>query len=114
VAATRERGGNDNDGVSGVESPAVISFKEGSVTSYPNPLTRGAMLNLRFDLASAATAHITVSDIVGRIIYENDATLESGSAVRPIGTNGWASGTYIVRIEIDGKASTTRVVVLDR
>lgn len=114
VAATRERGGNDNDGVSGVESPAVISFKEGSVTSYPNPLTRGAMLNLRFDLASAATAHITVSDIVGRIIYENDATLESGSAVRPIGTNGWASGTYIVRIEIDGKASTTRVVLLDR
>lgn len=111
---TRRQGGNENDGVSGVETPAVISFKEGTVISYPNPVTSGTNLNLRFDLNTSAQAHITVTDIVGRVVVEKDATVEAGSALQMIETAGWTSGSYIVRVTIGGVASTTRVVVIEQ
>jgi hypothetical protein len=109
----RERGGNQNDGVSGVESPAVISFNEGTVTSYPNPIASGAKLNLRFDLSTPATAQITISDIVGRVIVEREARIQAGSDLHAIETNNWNPGSYLVRITIGNRSSTTRIVVVE-
>lgn len=111
---TERRGNGGNDGISGVESPAVISFTEGTVTSFPNPIAGGTKLNLRFDMKSMATAHVSVSDIVGRSMYETEMNIPAGSAMRSIETSGWASGSYIVRVTIGGVASTTRVVVIEQ
>lgn len=112
--SNRERGNGGSDGISGVETPAVIDFSEGSVTSYPNPITKGTDLNLRFDLATSADAGILVSDIVGRVVYEGVASVGAGSPLHAIETKGWSAGTYLVRVTIGDASRMIRVVVLDR
>ena len=108
---THKQDGGDNDGVSGVESPAVISFSEGTVRSYPNPLASGQPLNLRFDLSSATQAEIIVSDVMGRIVHQESARIEAGSALHMVKTDGWAAGAYQISVGIGGTLKTTRVVV---
>ncbi len=108
---THQENGGQNDGVSGVESPATISFPEGSVISYPNPLSSGQTLNLRFDLRSGASAEIVISDVMGRIIYQETAAIGAGQAEYPVRTDGWATGTYQVGVRIGGVLKSTRVVI---
>lgn len=110
---TRQPDGGANDGVSGVESPETISFSEGSVTSYPNPLASGQTLNLRFDLRAQTPVEIIVSDITGRIVHQESAAIEAGSGLHPVATGGWASGIYQISIRIGEVMKTSRVVVLD-
>jgi len=95
-----------------VESP-LITFTEGTVTSYPNPLASGQALNLRFELASLAPAEIIVSDVVGRIVHRETATLAAGSALHVVKTDGWAAGSYQISVRIGETLRTTRVVLLD-
>lgn len=108
---TQQENSGGNDGVSGVESPATISFSEGSVMSYPNPLASGQTLNLRFDLRSQASAEIVISDIMGRVIHQETAVIEPGTEAYPVRTDGWAAGTYQVGVRIGGVLKSVRVVI---
>ncbi|HVZ37968.1 MAG TPA: T9SS type A sorting domain-containing protein [Candidatus Kapabacteria bacterium] len=109
-----DRGGNGNDGVSGVDAPAVITFTEGNVSSYPNPVPSGTPLNIRFDLHANASADVSVADIVGRVIAQQSIEASSGSTLHVMNTDGWPAGAYLVRVTIGGRSSTTRIVVTGR
>ncbi|HVZ37900.1 MAG TPA: T9SS type A sorting domain-containing protein [Candidatus Kapabacteria bacterium] len=107
-------GDGGNDGAAGVESSGTLSFNEGSVKSYPNPLAGGDVLNLRFDMKAAAAARIVVSDVAGREMYGENAELDAGSRVLPVSTQGWPTGSYMVRVAIGGVSTTARIMVLKK
>jgi hypothetical protein len=101
-------------GIVGAENAATISFNEGGMTSYPNPLRGGDVLNLRFELTTEATADVVVSDITGRETYRNEVAIGKGSQLVPVSTDGWPTGTYLVRVTIGSVTATSRVVVLEK
>lgn len=98
----------------GDESEATMSFNEGRITSYPNPLRSGDVVNLRFELNEEATARVVVSDITGRETYRDDVVMGEGTQVVPLATNGWTAGTYMVRVTVDGVTATSQIVVLEK
>ena len=72
------------------------------------------MLNLRFELRSAAVAHVTISDIVGRETYRNDIPLGKGAMLLPVTTDRWPAGTYLMRVTIGDATATSHIVVLGK
>ncbi|MBS1913859.1 MAG: T9SS type A sorting domain-containing protein [Bacteroidetes bacterium] len=106
----RHGDGGTNDGVAGVESPSTISLNEHTARFYPNPVTAGAPMNVRFELPVALPVTVTVSDILGNTVYGNTAVYEAGSALHVINTAGWASGRYIVNISAPGTTPYATVV----
>jgi hypothetical protein len=110
--SVRERGGNGNDGVA--SEPETITFKEGNVSGYPNPITSGSTLNLRFELSKSMPADISISDISGRAIFDKHVSIIAGTAVQPVVTDGWAAGTYLVRVSIAGSSTSMRIIVVER
>jgi hypothetical protein len=107
-------GGNGNDGAAGIDDAATITFNEGRMTSYPNPLRSGDVLNLRFELSAAATANITVSDIAGRETYRNQIAMGKGTELVPVSTERWTAGTYLVRVTVGTVTTTSHVAVMPK
>ncbi len=114
IPEARRGGDNGNDGVAGVENSATMTFNEGGMKAYPNPLRGGDVLNLRFELNTGATARVAVSDITGRDVYHKDVVIAKGMQSVPVGTDGWPAGTYLVRVTIGAVTATSHVVVLEK
>jgi hypothetical protein len=103
-----------NEGVAGVENGAALSFAEGRMTTYPDPVRSGEYFNLRFELNTPATAHIVVSDISGRELYSGETRLDKGTQLIPVNTEGWPAGAYLVRVGIGTVTATSHVVVMEK
>jgi len=99
------------DGAVGNDEGATISFNNGLMTSYPNPLRGGDVLNLSFESNAGATAHVVVHDVSGRETYHNDVALETGAHLVPVSTDGWPAGTYLVQVTVGAATATSRVVL---
>ncbi|HVZ38903.1 MAG TPA: T9SS type A sorting domain-containing protein [Candidatus Kapabacteria bacterium] len=106
-------GGGEGDGISGVKAPVTIPVVEGAITSYPNPLSVGTPLNLRFAVAKPAQIGITVTDIVGHVVYQTSEPTAAGTALQVVPTKGWPKGTYVVRVDMGETSSTTKVDLTD-
>ncbi|MBS1911379.1 MAG: T9SS type A sorting domain-containing protein [Bacteroidetes bacterium] len=111
--AAHERGDGGNDGISGVEAPTAVTFTEGRMTAYPNPLPKGMPINLRFDLVKETSAQMAITDMAGHEVYRGSTTVKAGSQVVPVATAGWARGTYLVRVTIGGTSQIARIVLAD-
>lgn len=85
----------------------------GSVSTYPNPITRGSLLSLEYTLATEGSATVTVSDIIGNVIYMKSASHEAGLNSVSVNTTGWSIGTYMVTVTTGEKSQTRRIVVTD-
>lgn len=83
------------------------------LSSFPNPVTKGSDLTLNYTLRRDAEMNITVSDMTGRTVYTGTVSGRTGDGVVAIGTEGWASGTYVMNVKVGGKGVITRVVVTE-
>lgn len=88
--------------------------RTGVLASYPNPVVRGGMLNLRYTLPNKGEATITVSDLLGNTIYQSTDPHGAGSNLKVIPTATWGIGTYLVRMQSALHTATMRVIVVDR
>ncbi|OZC03370.1 T9SS type A sorting domain-containing protein [Rubricoccus marinus] len=101
-----------------VAGPANVVATEGAAApeadaltaAYPNP-TSGAV-RIGLDLASGGDATLVVFDLLGREVARE------ALGVRPAGpqnvtleTAAWATGTYLVRLDVDGEPRATRRLV---
>lgn len=109
--SARDAGGHDNDGVSGVENPAIAVD---GLRLYPNPVASGAAVNLRIPMVREAHATVTVTDMLGRVVYSDERELTAGEAEVAIATAGWAHGGYLVDVAVGKQHTTARVVVMER
>lgn len=84
----------------------------GLLAVMPNPVRFAA--TLRFALGSPASVSLAVFDVQGRRLTTplDDAPLGAGDHLMTISTGNWPAGCYLARLEVDGVASTRKMVVV--
>jgi PKD repeat protein len=80
------------------------------VTMYPNPTS--GLATCEFQTGQQHHVVVMVRDLTGRTVANpQQGVLPAGQHQVAWETNGWASGTYLVSVEIDGVPSTQPLVV---
>jgi hypothetical protein len=85
---------------------------QGALLMRPNPITRGATFELPVDAFGSEPVEVIVSDMSGAIVHRSRVEKPSGAI--PVSTDGWASGTYLVKVTSATASRVGRVVVTDR
>ena len=80
---------------------------DGMVEVYPNPVNSTLVLDLRN--AGAGSHAVSISDLQGRILYNNAWELNSGGRI-VLDFSGFAPGNYIIRITSSDGVITRQVV----
>jgi len=103
----RTGNGGASDGVSGITGESRALRVE---SLRPNPTSASAMLD--FTIGAPGDVVVTLHDGLGRLVERvAGGRYEAGSHALPITTDGLASGTYLVRIAIDGVTTSTTLTV---
>lgn len=80
-----------------------------SMSVYPNP-TAGNV-NVRFAIANGGAANVTVTDLAGKVLQKHAIFAAQGSNLVQLDTEGFASGVYLVQLNLGGVTRVERVVV---
>ena len=93
--------------LTGMEEPG--GFEEAFLQVAPNPF--GDQTRVAFNLEAAADVELRVLDLMGRevAVLEN-RRLAPGVHEYQYVTNGLAPGVYLVRLEVDGKGFTRKIL----
>ncbi|MBL1213470.1 MAG: T9SS type A sorting domain-containing protein [Ignavibacteriae bacterium] len=82
-----------------------------SMQAYPNPFNIST--NIVINLNEANPVEVKIFDVTGRLIYKKKyATMKSGRNVVRFNADNLSSGMYIVRIDIPGKFTTGKIILL--
>lgn len=95
-------------------SEGAIDMNESTLLAYPSPIRRGAAFTLEYTPLTDGRVEIAVSDMAGKLRYHCAEDATAGTRRASISTEGWPSGTYVVRATMDNRVHTRRVVVLAR
>ncbi len=80
--------------------------------NWPNPAKDET--NIRFELEAAGSVSITIIDLSGRVIYENELESIGGSPEEiTLNTSEWGSGAYFARVEaeVNGRTSSKMIKI---
>lgn len=84
-----------------------------NLTLYPNPNSGKFTVAGEYDGIGTGKANIMISNAVGQLVYNNNFDIVSGKLNHVVDLNGQlAPGTYIMRIEYDGKQDIRRFNVV--
>jgi len=75
----------------------------------PHPL--GQQGELRFETLQSGQAQLTVYDMMGRRIWQEDTSVGIGPQAWTIDSSRWPAGTYAFRLDLDGHSSTGTMLV---
>lgn len=92
-------------------SQGTVRMDGPALGAYPNPILKGSDLMLEYTLSSDSPVIISVSDIAGRVVYSATNLENEGTTLLPVSTEGWASGTYTVTVNTNGRTTTRKIVV---
>ena len=76
----------------------------------PTPARSAA--TLRFSVAEAQTARVTLTDVLGRDVLRFDRALAAGTQLIPIDVSGLAPGVYVARVAAGAASSSVRLTVV--
>ena len=89
------------------------SLASRGIAVYPNPLTRETAVHLT--LAKATQVQVSLTDVLGRSVLTLPAkTYGAGQqtvSLQPAGGPALKAGLYLVRIQLDGEAFTSKLTV---
>lgn len=92
------------------DSYAGIGENEDNTLSiYPNPAGHTATIQLNGTGDAACT--YTICDMGGKVLYSSTPLSLSGTVYQTIEVGGWAGGTYILKLNINGKITTYPLIV---
>lgn len=77
---------------------------------YPNPATQQATVSYDFGTDKNSQRYLVVYDVAGRKVAQHK--VEEGQGKWIMNTGEWISGTYLIRMEADGKALHTQRLVV--
>ncbi len=92
---------------------AAPDASAGALASAPNPVRRGSMITLTYDLAQSGQVTVMVADATGQVIERSVTELEAGSVELPLSTDTWPAGTYLITLTAGGSSTTRQVIVLE-
>ena len=79
-----------------------------NIKTYPNPATTN--LNVQMDNAEEGTYALRVFDINGRMVHNENISVNSNNHTSTINTGNWGAGTYQLMLQKDGFSKTISVV----
>lgn len=85
-----------------------------TISAYPNPVSD--VLNFSYELKESSTVAIDIYDISGKLVANlMNKTETPGKKFAQINTNapGWTSGTYYVRLSVNGESVSKQIVKID-
>jgi PKD repeat protein len=80
-----------------------------SMSVYPNPTAGSA--NVRFAVVNGGAAKVVVTDLAGKELESHALFAAAGNNLLELDTEGYASGVYLVRLELGGVMTVERLVV---
>jgi hypothetical protein len=86
----------------------------GILATTPNPVRSGSIVSLEYTLPADGRSSVMITDLTGNVVYTHDADDHAGRIALPVSTAGWPVGTYLARLDIDGRMTTRRIVVMDK
>lgn len=92
-------------------APEFAQNAAATLLTVPNPSEPGAPVRLLYSFATAGTATLSVSDALGRIVFEKEIEHDAGNNEAGIATDGLPAGTYFVRA-VSGSAHANGRFVL--
>jgi len=82
-----------------ITRPNVI---EGNTTVFPNPVSTGTPINVKFDNNGfAKDATIIITDALGRVLFKQDVVMGLGATTTQINVDNLAAATYFVTVKGD-------------
>ncbi|MDX2249597.1 MAG: T9SS type A sorting domain-containing protein [Bacteroidia bacterium] len=78
---------------------------------YPNPLTDGSSLNLNFHLKEATSVGITIQDIKGTVLHQENHSGNQGENVISVTPSDWPAGNYFIRLSNGSRTETRRFII---
>lgn len=101
-----------NAGKGNLTSTAVaineVASSSFDINTFPNP-TRG-LTNLNIDIQEAGIIGITILNILGEIVYQNQsANVKAGNYTKSIDLSNEANGIYLAYITLNNKQKTIRI-----
>jgi hypothetical protein len=103
----------DMDGTLTKFSPVNVECRASEETIYevyPNPSQGEITLKIDWKRADQ-TAQITVVELQGGTVYQNEISVSSGVNVHYIDLSELKSGTYLLQTNLDSKIQTQRIVI---
>ena len=67
-------------------------------------------MNVRINSAAYGKLSIQLTDITGRLVVNQNSYVSKGSNNESINVENLASGTYILKAEVNGSRATSKVV----
>lgn len=74
------------------------AIDENSLSIFPNPLSSGNTLNLKFNANEIQNYQLQLIDVSGKVINQENIAVNNGSNLFQLSTNGLSNGVYILRI----------------
>ena len=78
-----------------------------SVRVFPNPATDAAYLNI--NILNQGTVNMNIVNTLGQVVATNVYNVEVGENTLPMDVSNLAAGMYVVRLEIDGQVTSTKI-----
>ncbi len=82
-----------------------------NLTLFPNPNTGMFTLSGMITNVSGKDIELEVTDMLGRIVYRGTTTPQSGVVSQQISLNGLATGSYLLRVNMESGTEVFRFVV---
>jgi len=95
-----------------------LNFSEASINEvensfgmnvYPNPANASATVS--FELSNEADVVLTVTDLSGKVVFNNAMGTVNGAQKVTVNTDSLTSGVYMVNINVNGTVSTQKLIV---
>jgi hypothetical protein len=107
-----ERAQRGNWFSNGVRSTTAVSeaLDKNNVLVSPNPFRE--TLNVEIQSEKAATGKAEIFDLVGRSILSYPLSILGGKTPVSINTQALQTGAYLLRVTVDGKSLTKKIIKL--
>jgi hypothetical protein len=97
-----------NTAATGIKTNAQVITQ---VTLYPNPSAGLFTLQLNNISANVSTAQITVTNVLGEVIYSSQEQISNNSLSKEIDLQNAANGAYFMKISIGNKTYTNKTII---
>ena len=115
---------NQNNGTNSVISVTVINVNHNQTTGmktgtqgsaqvsiYPNPSAGLFTLQLNNISANVSNAQITVTNILGEVIYSSQEQINNNGLSKNIDLQNVANGAYFMKVSVGGRTYTNKTII---
>jgi hypothetical protein len=90
--------------ITGIDNPSLSA----KLSIYPNPTND--KVSIRLGLEKVGKVNLKLTDAAGRVVFAETVESNSTDFSHELNLSDYASGTYILLLNVDGKTAVKKVV----